>query len=563
MPWNMGQRLALLLAGFSLLVALLLGYLTFSAGRELLEQRARQTLLATTRILAAHWQTGLQQLGQDARALALQAARLPPAPSAAQLQALQQQFAALLQAHPDCLQVRWIDRQEHGLERVQVRRSREGGIQAVPPAQLQEKAHFPFVYETLQLAAGQVYFSDVGLDHEEEHGWEGPALFYVAAPVLAVAEKAASGVLVLRIDAQAFLAQMRAGLPADYQLFLTNRWGDFLLHPRGELALGFESGRRAQVQQQFAVTEALLAGRSQEAVFAHHDEQGNNQAVAFVRMAYGGADDGRFLLLGLAQSMAGVQADSQALGMATLRMVALLVLLGTLLAVWVSRRFILPLRAVVQAAQAFSLGRAHGALPVQRQDELGELARSFQDMEGIIGAQLQELNRSRDAMEHLAHHDALTGLPNRRMFTQCLQQAIERARRSGRPLALVFVDLDGFKAINDQHGHATGDAVLQATAQAIAGAVRHSDVVARLAGDEFTVLCENVDTPEAAQALLAKLAQAFAAPLPLAQGPLAVAASMGMSLYPQDGADAEGLLGSADAAMYRAKSARQSPLSRS
>lgn len=567
MRWDMRQRLGLLLASFSVLASLLLGYLSFSAGRDLLEQRARQHLLDTTRILAEHWRAGLQQLGHDVQALAALAARQTEGPaSARQRQELAEVFAAMLRSHPDYVQLRWIGRQGHGLERLHVRRQPDGSTLQVGAAALQEKEHLPFVFDALQLAPGAVYVSDIALDREDGQDWSAQPMFYVAAPVLAPGagpDAQASAVVVLRVDALAFLAQMRAGLPADYQLFLTNRWGDFLLHPDSALALGFERGRRALVQEQFAATQALLQGRAQSALFAHHDAHGNAQALAFVRMPYGGADDGRFLLLGLAQSMAGVQADTEQLGIATLRMVALLALLGTLLAAWVARLFIGPLRTVVQAAQAFSLGRAHGPLPVQRQDELGDLARSFQDMEGIIGAQLQELNRSRDAMEHLAHHDALTGLPNRRMFTQCLQLAIERARRSGHPLALVFIDLDGFKAINDERGHAVGDAVLQATAQAIGGALRHSDIAARLAGDEFTVLCENVDTPEAAQALLDKLAQAFAQPLMVQGQPLAVSASMGLSLFPRDGQDADSLLGSADAAMYRAKVACKPPLSRS
>ncbi len=554
MRWNMGQRLGVLLASFSLLASVLLGYLGFSAGRALLEQRASQTLLDTTRILAAHWQAGLNQVGQDVQALAELAAH-QPAHAASQQQGLADAFAAVLRSHPDYLQARWIGRQGHGQELVHVRQWADARIERVVAPALLEKGHLPFVYETLPLVRGAVYVSDVGLNHEDAQDWRDPPMFYVAAPVVSP-QGAATGVVVLRIDALAFLAQMRSGLPSDYQLFLANRWGDFLIHPDSTLALGFERGRRALVQEQFPATQALLQAGGRNALFAHTDAQGNPQSVAFVRMPHGGVDDGRFLLLGLAQAMAGVQADTQALGIATLRMVALLALLGALLAAWASRLFILPLRAVVQAAQAFSLGRAHGPLPVQRQDELGELARGFQDMEGIIGAQLQELNRSRDAMEHLAHHDALTGLPNRRMFTQCLQQAIERARRSGRPLALVFVDLDGFKAINDNLGHAVGDLVLQATAEAIRGAVRQSDIVARLAGDEFTVLCDNVDTPEAAQALLHKLAQAFAAPLAVGERTLPVRASMGLSLFPQDGQDADSLLGSADAAMYRAKSAR-------
>ena len=117
----------------------------------------------------------------------------------------------------------------------------------------------------------------------------------------------------------------------------------------------------------------------------------------------------------------------------------------------------------------------------------------------------------------------------------------------------MFVDLDDFKSVNDKLGHAVGDAVLQAAAQAIVGAVRQVDTVARLAGDEFTVLCENVDTDDAAQHVLDKLRQAFAQPLQVDGRSMVVRASMGISLYPKDGDDARTLLASADVAMYQAK----------
>jgi len=131
------------------------------------------------------------------------------------------------------------------------------------------------------------------------------------------------------------------------------------------------------------------------------------------------------------------------------------------------------------------------------------------------------------------------------------------SRRTGRLCAVLFVDLDGFKAINDNLGHAMGDAVLQATARAILGAVRQMDTVARLAGDEFTVLCENVDSEDAAQQIAAKLQQAFESPLDIHGTLYPVRASVGLSLFPRDAQDAHTLLASADAAMYRAKLRRR------
>lgn len=143
------------------------------------------------------------------------------------------------------------------------------------------------------------------------------------------------------------------------------------------------------------------------------------------------------------------------------------------------------------------------------------------------------------------------------MFEQRLVQVLELSRRSGRSSALFFVDLDDFKAINDTRGHVVGDLVLKAVAQTITGAVRQVDTVARLAGDEFTVLCENVDSEEAALQIATKLEYAFDAPLSIDGQQFSVRASIGLSLFPRDAQDAHTLMASADAAMYRIKQSRR------
>ena len=558
---NIGQRLGLLLASFSLLAALLLGYLTYTVAREQLVERAQHTLLDTTRILSSHLQTGFAQWGRDATMLATLAGGLPlpggTTPTAVQAQSLEtlaQVFRAQLLARPGLLQIQLIGLRDHGLELVRLQRLADERIVRVEGTALQEKAHFPYVFETARLPTGGVYFTDFDINHEDSLPQEERAVFSVAAPV--VQGTAVVAVVALRVDAAAFVRHFSASLPAPYGFYLANRWGDFLAHPEHDKAFAFDRGQRVLVQEEFAATAALLAGKVHEQMFGQTEGQGAAQIHAFVRMPFGARDDGRFLLLGLSRSMSAVLAQARELGGTIVKMIAVLALVAALLAAWVSRVVTGPLRAMVQAADAFSRGQPHGALPVERQDELGELARGFRDMEAQIGQQMDELNRSRDAMAHLAHHDPLTGLPNRRMFEQRLDQALDRARRSGRPCALVFVDLDDFKSFNDKLGHAVGDAVLQAAAQAIVGAVRQVDTVARLAGDEFTVLCENVDSDAAAQRVVDKLCQAFATPLQVGGQPMVVRASMGISVYPYDGDDARTLLASADAAMYRAKEQR-------
>ncbi|HEY6896808.1 MAG TPA: diguanylate cyclase [Rhodocyclaceae bacterium] len=165
------------------------------------------------------------------------------------------------------------------------------------------------------------------------------------------------------------------------------------------------------------------------------------------------------------------------------------------------------------------------------------------------------LRTSRDHLMHLAHHDALTDLPNRLLFSARAEHSMERcARESGR-LAVLFVDLDNFKPVNDTFGHKVGDQTLCQVAKLLAGALRDEDTVARLGGDEFVLLVERVDRLEDAQLVAQKLLDLF--PLRVGDGTrvLDITASIGISLYPDDGTDIDTLLEVADKAMYRAKSA--------
>ena len=545
MKWSIALRLGALLASFSVFAAILAGYYTFDSSRSRLQGRAERALLATTQVLARHMQAGFGTVARDTSFLASVAGTEQDRGRLAEI------FKANLAAHPAYQQIRYISAKDHGLELVRIDRQGDTLVRAADEA-LQEKAHFPFVFEALGLAAGQVYVSEFGINHEGSPEDDALPVFSMASPVVQGGQ--VRGVVVVRVAAEPFLKNFNAALPAPYDFFLSNRWGDFLVHPDSAQTFGFDRGQRILIQEAFAPVAALVEGRAQEVVLSQPgsgDEEA--QVFSFVRMPFGGEDEGRFMVVGLSQPLAAVQGEVVDLGRSILNMLLVLSAVGVALAAWVSRVVTQPLQAMVQAAQAFSRGQPHGELPVQRGDEVGELARGFQDMEQQISRQLAELNFSRDAMAHLAYHDALTGLPNRRMFEQRLMQALELSRRSGRSCALLFVDLDDFKAINDTHGHAVGDLVLQAVARTIVGAVRQADTVARLAGDEFTVLCENVDSDEAALKIVAALEHAFDAPLDIDGQPFPARASVGVSLFPRDAQDAHGLLTSADEAMYRVK----------
>ncbi|HEY0722350.1 MAG TPA: EAL domain-containing protein [Gammaproteobacteria bacterium] len=156
---------------------------------------------------------------------------------------------------------------------------------------------------------------------------------------------------------------------------------------------------------------------------------------------------------------------------------------------------------------------------------------------------------------HQANFDALTGLPNRTLFLDRLGQAIHQAHRDKRPLALMFIDLDRFKYVNETHGHAAGDQLLREAAQRIRAGISESDTVARLGGDEFTVVLSNFGTIHDVEAVAEQILHSLAQPFDINHGEAFVSGSIGITLYPDDASEIEQLLRNADSAMYRAKEA--------
>lgn len=186
-------------------------------------------------------------------------------------------------------------------------------------------------------------------------------------------------------------------------------------------------------------------------------------------------------------------------------------------------------------------------------------ARPLKDGEGmsrgavVVFRDISERRQNEQRLAYLAQHDLLTGLPNRHLLQDRLHQGMVRARRSARLMALMFLDIDRFKEINDAFGHGAGDAVLKTIAQRLTAALRESDTVGRLGGDEFTVIVEDMDTVEYVSEVAEKIISAFATPLMIEEREVMVTTSIGIALYPADADTADEMLKKADIAMYHAK----------
>lgn len=202
--------------------------------------------------------------------------------------------------------------------------------------------------------------------------------------------------------------------------------------------------------------------------------------------------------------------------------------------------------ALMECVEA--LGQLHAAL-VADDDRRHRLERELRDARMALAGLRDGERRAR----HEALHDALTSLPNRQHFRDRLQQALATPSGPNVSLAVLYIDLDDFKPVNDQHGHATGDELLRIVATRLMRAVRAEDMASRLGGDEFACLIADMPDPAGLEALARKLIAVVSAPVTLGALELQVQPSIGIAVSPLDASSADGLLRRADAAMYRAK----------
>jgi diguanylate cyclase (GGDEF)-like protein len=239
--------------------------------------------------------------------------------------------------------------------------------------------------------------------------------------------------------------------------------------------------------------------------------------------------------------------------------VGLTVIAALLTYLFLRRNIVKPVEKLGEVAQEFGKGNMLVKIDVSARDEFGQLAMSLREMG-------RNLRQSSKQVRYFAYHDSLTKLPNRLMFGEYLEHSLANARRHKQLLALLFIDLDNFKRINDTLGHQAGDFVLKEFANRLNHCLRaddyvgrpnqeskHTDTVARLGGDEFTVLLPNISGPYKAANVAKRILEAVADPFIHDGQELHVGASIGITIYPNDGADGDTMIKNADVAMYHAK----------
>jgi diguanylate cyclase (GGDEF)-like protein len=557
---DIGFKLGLLLAAFGVIATSLTGYYFYTSSRNLLTSAAERDLLTATQVVGRNMKIIIDVIAEDAQLLAAMPVTSNVFNSTFGLAAesdkkiLADTFTAMLMAHPEYFQIRLISTSQQGLELVRVDRNGKQ-LTRVLGGDLQEKGGYPYVVGTFRLARGDIYLSDITINHEKgAHSGLNKPTVTVSTPVFSHKGKRL-GLIAINIDLNGLSRLLKSNLPSSYQLYLSNQSGDFLIHPDPAQTFGFDRGKRILIQDSFRPVLSLIHGKGTN-VLTYVDDGQHKQdghVAAFVRLPFGDTIDKRFVILGLSQPLENITQETTKLGWDTFQIILAFSGLAFILSMLVSRIVTGPLNTMVGAINRFSKEHVISTLPLTRKDELGLLSRSFHDMQTQIMAHLSELDEHRKALDHLARHDTLTGLPNRRMFFDRLEHAIASSRRSGKNLAVLFVDLDGFKEINDTFGHAVGDKVLINVAILLKSSVREVDTVARLGGDEFVILIDMIDDTKHVTTIVQKLHNLFQRAIQIDGRELYVHASIGAGIFPRDGKDADELMLKADQAMYNSK----------
>jgi diguanylate cyclase (GGDEF)-like protein len=557
---DIGFKLGLLLAAFGILATSLTGYYFYTSSRNLLTSAAERDLLTATQVVGRNMKIIIDVIAEDAQLLAAipVTSNVFDSPfgliAESDKKILADTFTAMLKAHPEYFQIRLISTGQHGLELVRVDRNGKE-LTRVLGSDLQEKENYPYVTGTFRLARGDIYLSDITINHEKgAHSGLNKPTVTVSTPVFSRKGKRL-GLIAINIDLNGLSRLLKSNLPSSYQLYLSNQSGDFLIHPDPTQTFGFDRGKRILIQDSFKPVLSLIHGKGTDVVTYVDDgrQKQEGHVAAFIRLPFGDTIDKRFVILGLSQPLENITRETTRLGWDTFQIILAFSGLALILSMLVSRIVTGPLNAIVGAINRFSKDRVISTLPLARKDELGLLSRSFHDMQTQIMAHLSELNENRKALDHLARHDTLTGLPNRRMFFDRLEHAIAGSRRSGKSLAVLFVDLDRFKEINDTFGHAVGDKILINVAILLKSSVREVDTVARLGGDEFVILIDMIDDLKHVTAIVKKLHNLFQRALQIDGRDMQVYASIGAGIFPRDGKDADELMHNADQAMYSSK----------
>ena len=401
MKMGVGIKLGLWLALLGTLSTGLIAYYVYQRSQDILLRSSQDKILTATQVLGQNLQDALSGIASDVKFIRAlpqtklileQAATSSPLP-ARDLQFLAQVFSSLLSARPEYAQVRLIDALHYGKELVRVDRDRDD-IKVIDHEHLQEKSHFPYVFETSRLAAGQLYLSEINLNQElGTHVGFGKPTVRIATPLKDAADKTL-GIVVINVDLDGLFARIRTTLPRDFKILLTNSRGDYLIHPDAGKSFAFERGQQFRIQDDIAASQQILSGEREHLVASSPGLPGGDSLAALVRLPLNAFAEQPTILLGLYTSRETILADNKTLGANVVTATAVFATLAIAISLILARFLTQPLKQMADALSRFELGQTLQPLPKHRSDEIGLLSKSFAAMTNKLNQQIGALHTS-------------------------------------------------------------------------------------------------------------------------------------------------------------------------
>ncbi len=673
-------KLLLWFSATSIAAIVLMGYLNYDRNRDLVMARASDDLLTSTRLLAGRFLQELKGVESDLITLshlapvfigietpATQETKSPPVRAG-----LAWIFEDFLQAHPEYLDIRYVALANFGRETVRVNQTPQG-IERVAEKNLRENGHFPYLYRTIKLGPGKVHYANVNLKQENAlTGAANQPSIKLSITVHSVDQKPV-GVIAVTLALNTLFQSLAKETGQDAELYLAGPDSDVLIHPDPNKTFGLDKGHRYRLDQEFSpLHEFRLQDRRDTVIHDPGDTGAQGYVAAFSKIALNPAQPEHVYLMGLRLPYHKLAPVTSAMQQASIEIIITFAICALFISMGLSRLLARPIKQIINAIEQTS-GPDHtaSALPLNRTDELGVLARTYDELMTRIKQQFESLQTSESSLQHileaaplmilildasgtkvlfanrqakqldltsqsatsnpllalqergvprlgragdvdkgvhegefflydreerplwlalstininyqgtpallaaftditktkenesritqLAFYDPLTGLPNRRLLLDRLTQAIAQAKRHRTHGAIVFMDLDRFKLLNDTAGHQLGDELLIQAAGRIRAVLRDTDTAARLGGDEFVVVldCTSETSSTATQEALRiakRLREALGAPYELSSTVHHCSCSIGLTCYPDHDLQASDYIAQADTAMYLAK----------
>ncbi len=401
MRLSVGIKLGVWLALLGTASTALTGYYVYERSRDLLIKSSQEKLLTATQVLAQRFSGSLSNISADIEFItslpllqqfANTSVDSPLLP--ARKKQLADIFSGLLETRSAYSQVRLIGIENYGKELVRVDRigGKKDAIEIVTGSDLQEKGYLPYFFETLRLSPGQFYVSRISLNQEQgSHYGFGKPTIRIATPIRRQ-NGSPFGTVVINVDLNNLFNLISTEIPQDLKALLANDAGDYLIHPDPAKTFGFNLGRRFLIQDDMPAVKPVLSGTAPYIMLESDNMLLETPSlVAFVQVSFGEIAKQRFALLGLYTPLENVLAKSKTLGLSVIEITLLFIALATLVALLLARILANPINLMAHAARLHAQGLKIPALPMDRNDEIGDLAKDFCDMTTQIDEQMFEI----------------------------------------------------------------------------------------------------------------------------------------------------------------------------